>query len=107
MNDDRYENVIIIKKANVYFEGGVTSRTVIFGDGSRKTLGIMMPGNYEFSTAAAELMEVLNGDMRVRLPGTSTWQVFRAGTSFHVPAHSSFKLEIAAVADYCCSYDEP
>jgi purine/pyrimidine-nucleoside phosphorylase len=106
MSDDRYENVTIIKKANVYFDGRVTSRTVVFGDGSRKTLGIMMPGDYEFSTGAAELMEVLNGDMRVLLPGASAWQVFGPGSSFRVPANSSFKLEIAAVADYCCSYGE-
>jgi purine/pyrimidine-nucleoside phosphorylase len=104
--NDRFENVTIITKANVYFDGKVTSRTVLFTDGSRKTLGIMMPGSYEFSTAAAELMEVLNGEMRVLLPGETAWQTFPAGTSFHVPARSSFKLEIGAVADYCCSYGE-
>ena len=52
-----FGNVTIIKKANIYFQGGVTSRTVIFEDGSKKTLGIMQPGEYEFNTSDAEIME--------------------------------------------------
>ncbi|NTV45296.1 MAG: pyrimidine/purine nucleoside phosphorylase, partial [Chlorobiales bacterium] len=31
---DRFENVSVVKKANVYFDGKVTSRTVLFGDGT-------------------------------------------------------------------------
>lgn len=104
MSDDRFENVIIIKKANVYFDGKVTSRTVLFPDGTRKTLGFMLPGNYEFGTGAPEIMELLNGEMEVLLPGSDTWQTFRAGETFSVPASSSFKLRLKGVADYCCSY---
>jgi uncharacterized protein YaiE (UPF0345 family) len=104
MADDRFENVSVVKKANVYFDGKVTSRTVFFPDASRKTLGVMLPGSYEFGTGAAEVMEVLDGEMRVLLPGSSAWQTFKAGESFSVPANASFKLEIAGVADYCCTY---
>ncbi len=104
MADDRFDNVSVVKKANVYFDGKVTSRTVVFPDGARKTLGVMLPGSYEFSTSAAEVMDVLNGEMTVLLPGAATWQTFKAGESFAVPAHASFKLEIAGVADYCCTY---
>ena len=64
-----FKNVTIIKKANVYFDGKVTSRTVMFADGTKKTLGIMMPGDYEFNTAAAEIMEMLGGSMEVLYPG--------------------------------------
>lgn len=102
----QFENVAIIKKANVYFEGAVTSRTVIFADGSRKTLGIMMPGEYEFSTEAAEVMEILAGEMKVLLPQQSEWQIYAEGDSFHVPANSRFKLQVQLVTDYCCSYEE-
>jgi len=104
MPDDRFENVSVIKKANIYFDGKVTSRAVLFADGTRKTLGIMLPGDYEFNTGAREVMEVLGGEMTVLLPGSSDWQTFKAGEAFEVPANSSFKLKIAAVADYCCSY---
>ena len=101
---DRFENVTIIKQANVYYEGRVVSRTVLFPDGSRKTLGFMLPGEYEFGTAAPELMEILAGEMHVLLPGSSDWQAFPSGTSFKVPADSKFKLILEIPVDYCCSY---
>jgi len=101
---DRFENVTILKKANVYFDGKVTSRSVLFADGTRKTLGFMLPGNYEFSTGAREVMELLNGEMDVLLPGSDKWQTFEAGEAFEVPANSSFKLKLAGSVDYCCSY---
>ncbi|ABA88587.1 protein of unknown function DUF1255 [Syntrophotalea carbinolica DSM 2380] len=99
-----FKNVTLIKKANVYYDGKVTSRTVIFADGTKKTLGIMMPGEYTFDTAAAEVMEMLGGSMEVLLPGAETWQSFHEGQSFEVPANSQFSLKIKEVADYCCSY---
>ncbi len=104
MHDDRFERVSVVKKANIYFDGKVTSRTVLFPDGTRKTLGVMLPGSYEFNTGVAEIMEVLVGEMKVFLPGSSGWQVFKAGESYQVAANSAFKLEIAALVDYCCSY---
>lgn len=101
-----FKNVAIIKKANVYFDGKVTSRTVVFEDGTKKTLGFMLAGDYEFNTAAAEHMEVLGGEMNVRLAGTTEWRSYEPGDAFDVPADSSFKLKIPVMADYCCSYIE-
>lgn len=69
-----FVNVTVVREANVYFDGKVTSRTVIFADGSKKTLGIMLPGDYEFGTDAKELMEILAGEMDILLPGTDAWQ---------------------------------
>ncbi|HEY3423336.1 MAG TPA: pyrimidine/purine nucleoside phosphorylase [Negativicutes bacterium] len=103
---DYFENVSIIKKANVYFDGKVTSRTVLFTDGSKKTLGIMFPGEYSFTTAAAELMEILAGEITVLLPGQSQWHTYKAGDSFSVPADSKFDLQLQTMVDYCCSYEE-
>jgi purine/pyrimidine-nucleoside phosphorylase len=101
-----FENVTVIKKANVYFDGKVTSRTVVFADGSKKTLGVMLPGEYEFGTGAAEIMEVLGGSMSVLLPDSSEWKLFKEGESYEVPANSKFSLKISEVADYCCSFIE-
>jgi len=101
---DQFDNVSIIKKANIYFDGKVTSRTVLFPDGTRKTLGFMMPGEYEFGTNTIEIMEMLNGKALVLLPGQSEWQEFKGGESFEVPAKSSFKLKMDVAVDYCCSY---
>ncbi|UOO36772.1 pyrimidine/purine nucleoside phosphorylase [Oscillospiraceae bacterium CM] len=103
---DRFENVAVIKKANIYFDGKVTSRTVVFQDGSKKTLGIMLPGTYEFGTADKEVMEILGGRLQVELPGKNIWESFTAGEAFEVAANSKFKLIVEETADYCCSYIE-
>jgi uncharacterized protein YaiE (UPF0345 family) len=99
-----FNNVTLVKEANIYFEGGVTSRTVIFPDGSKKTLGIMLPGEYGFNTGAAELMEILSGDLTVQLPGSAEWVAVKGGEAFEVPENSSFKLKVTAITDYCCSF---
>jgi len=99
-----FKNVEVTKEANIYFDGKVTSRRVEFADGSVKTLGIMMPGDYEIGTDDNELMEIQAGKMDVLLPGEDSWQTFTAGDSFEVSKDSSFKLKVKEVTDYCCSY---
>ena len=99
-----FENVTIVKAVNVYFDGGVTSRSIIFPDGSKKTLGVMMPGAYEFGTVEREIMEILSGDLEVMLPGADEWVAFTGGDQFEVPADSKFKLKVSALTDYCCSF---
>jgi uncharacterized protein YaiE (UPF0345 family) len=99
----QFTNVSITREANIYFDGNVTSRSVHFPDGTKKTLGIMLPGNYEFGTEARELMEILSGDLEIQLAGEE-WRTITGGESFEVPANSSFKLKIKTATDYCCSY---
>jgi len=100
----KFNNVTIIKKANIYFDGKVTSRTIAFADGSKKTLGIMLPGEYEFETADKEIMDILSGELKVLLPGETEWRAIKGEESFDVPANSTFKLNIQTITDYCCSY---
>jgi len=100
----QFTNVTVVREANVYFDGGVTSRTVLFPDGSRKTLGVMLPGEYEFNTGSTEIMEILSGELSVLLPGESAWRPIKGGESFEVPAGSLFRLRVARLADYCCSF---
>ncbi|MDC7232809.1 MAG: pyrimidine/purine nucleoside phosphorylase [Spirochaetales bacterium] len=99
-----FENVTVDIEANIYFDGKVTSRKVTFEDGSSKTLGIMLPGEYEFGTEAKELMEISAGELSILIAGDSQWQEIKGGMSFKVPANSSFKLKVNKVTDYCCSY---
>jgi len=99
-----FNNVTVTREANVYFDGNVTSRKVTFADGSFKTLGIMMPGDYTFGTEQAELMEIMAGSLSYCLKGETTWQDIKAGESFNVPANSSFDIKILEIVDYCCSY---
>lgn len=99
-----FSNVSIVKKANVYFEGKVVSRTVKFADGTTKTLGFMQIGDYTFNTGAAEIMEILSGDMTVELPGKSGLLTIKGEGSFEVPANSSFTMHVTAPSDYICSF---
>lgn len=100
-----FGNASIIKKANQYFDGQVTSRTVIEADGTKKTLGIMMPGSYVFSTQDAEHMEILAGEVEVEIRGEETnCEIIKAGEYFEVPANSSFDIKVNEVTDYCCTY---
>jgi purine/pyrimidine-nucleoside phosphorylase len=101
---DKFTDVSVVVAANVYFDGNVTSRVVEFSDGSVKTLGIMLPGEYEFGTAQPELMEITAGDLSVKLPGSDTWQEITGGQSFEVPGNAKFQLVIRKVTDYVCSY---
>lgn len=100
----KFKNVTIVKAANVYFDGKVTSRTVEFESGEVKTLGIMLPGEYRFSTAKKEIMEILSGHVEILLPGSERWVDIAGGKTFEVQANAAFDIKVLEVTDYCCSY---
>jgi purine/pyrimidine-nucleoside phosphorylase len=93
---EKFSNVTVTTAANIYFDGKVTSRTIELADGTIKTLGIMMPGEYEFGTAQPELMEITVGLLLVKLPGSDTWA--------EMPGNAKFQLDVKQLTDYVCSY---
>tara|TARA_B100001057_G_C22869411_1_gene958114 strand:- start:74 stop:391 length:318 start_codon:yes stop_codon:yes gene_type:complete len=97
-------NVTIEKRANYYFDGNVTSRTVLFLDGTKKTLGIMLPGEYQFNTSQKEVMEITSGNIEVLISEQEGWIEMNEGMKFEVPKNSVFKLKVKTIFDYCCSY---
>ena len=99
----KLENVSVVKEANIYYDGKVTSRTVELANGSVVSLGIMLPGEYTFGTNEAEIMEMLSGDLEIKLPNEE-WKALNTPETFNVHANSSFDLKIKTVTDYCCSY---
>jgi len=99
-----FNKVTVVREANIYFDGKVTSRTVVFADGSKKTLGIMLPGEYTFNTGAKELMEILSGELDVLLPGENDWRTVKGGEAFEVAGNAAFSLKIKTLTDYCCSF---
>lgn len=100
----QFDNVSIIKQANVYFEGKCVSHTVLFPDGSRKTVGVIFPSTLTFNTASPETMEINAGTCRVRLAGETEWKTFSAGDSFQVPGDSRFDIEVTEMLDYVCPF---
>ncbi len=102
----KFENVTAVAKANVYFEGNVVSHTILLADGSKKTLGLIYPGEYHFGTDAAERMDITAGHCRVRLDGQSSWQEYETGSSFRVPAKSGFDIAVAGdITEYVCTFE--
>ncbi|MBN2653672.1 MAG: pyrimidine/purine nucleoside phosphorylase [Nitrospirae bacterium] len=99
-----FKNVTAVKKANIFFNGNVTSRTIILENGSKKTLGIMLPGEYEFNTSAPEVMDIMSGELDLLLNGEQHWRSIKGGESFNVPENSSFKVKVKSLTDYCCSF---
>jgi uncharacterized protein YaiE (UPF0345 family) len=98
------KQVDVALKANVYFDGKVISRTVFLADGSRQTLGVVLPGEYTFSTSQGEIMQVTSGNFEVLLPSTTEWINYSADTQFELAAGVSFSIKTSDIAEYCCSY---
>lgn len=100
----KFESVNVIKAANVYFDGNVSSRTIEFSDGSTKSLGLMLPGEYTFSTVKPELMEITSGRVSYCLAGEDKWNEVGGGDAFSISGGSSFQIKVEVVTDYVCSY---
>jgi len=100
----QFDHVSVVKKANVYFDGKCVSHTVLFPDGSRKTVGVIFPGTLTFSTGAPEVMELNAGRCRVRLAGEQAWKAYAGGESFAVPGQTAFDIEVLETLDYVCHF---
>ncbi|TPW12393.1 MAG: hypothetical protein FD130_1780 [Halothiobacillaceae bacterium] len=101
-----FKNVEVKKKANVYHAGRVTSRTLVTPEGEMKTLGVMLPGTYRFSTEAAEVMDVTQGSCRVKIANKPDWAEYAEGESFAIPANTSFEIEVTELFDYVCHFEK-
>ena len=105
MNGPKFEGVTALAIANVYFDGKVVSHALLLPGGVKKTLGIIYPGRFEFSTGVPETMEVTSGSCRVKLQGESEYVSYEAGQSFGVPGGSSFEIVVTeGLLQYVCSY---
>lgn len=101
-----FANVTAVAKANVYFEGKVVSHTIKAADGSKKTLGLIYPGDFHFGTDAPERMDIVAGECKVKLDESEVWRTYAAGTFFHVPGKSGFTIVVASgIAEYVCSFE--
>jgi uncharacterized protein YaiE (UPF0345 family) len=100
----QFDNVSVLKKANVYFDGKCVSHTVVFPDGTKKTIGVIFPSSLTFNTGAPEIMELNAGSCRVRVQGQGDWTTYSAGQQFAVPGNSSFDIETLEMLDYICHF---
>jgi uncharacterized protein YaiE (UPF0345 family) len=103
---EKFDGVSVVCKANVFFDGKVISHTVLFPDGSKKTLGLLYPGSFTFKTGAPERMDIISGKCESRLTEHTDWASFNEGTYFRVPGNSSFDIKVdSGVTEYICSFE--
>lgn len=101
----QFDNVNVVKKANVYFDGKCVSHSIQFADGTKKSVGVILPATLTFNTGAPEIMEGVAGSCRVRLKGETAWKTYGAGESYDVPGDSSFDIEVTGEPyHYVCHF---
>jgi uncharacterized protein YaiE (UPF0345 family) len=94
----------VATKANVYFDGKCVSHTLHFADGSRKTIGVILPATLSFTTEAPEIMECVGGCCEYRLAGSEAWTHSSVGEKFSVPADTAFEIRTAEGYHYICHF---
>ena len=100
-----FKNVTAVAKANVYFDGKVISHSILFSDGSKKTLGLIYPGDFHFGTDKPERMEIVAGQCTVKLDGQTAVKTSSAGELFEVPGKSGFDISVkSGICEYICSF---
>ncbi len=104
MTTDKIDGATVTTQANVYFDGKCMSHSLLLADGSRKSVGVILPATLVFSTAAAEVMECVAGACEWRLAGTEAWVASRPGESFSVPANSKFEIRVTQAYHYICHF---
>lgn len=101
----QFDSVTVLKQANVYFDGKCVSHSLTLADGSKKSVGVILPSTLTFNTSAPEIMETVAGACRVKLAGESEWKAYGAGQSFNVPGNSSFDIEVSGEPyHYVCHF---
>ncbi|OGU20198.1 MAG: hypothetical protein A2580_04680, partial [Hydrogenophilales bacterium RIFOXYD1_FULL_62_11] len=91
----QFDQISVVKKANVYFDGKCVSHTLQFPDGTKKSVGVILPSTLTFNTGAPEIMETVAGACKVKMAGETDWKSYGAGESFNVPGNSSFDIEVS------------
>ncbi len=104
MTTDKIDGVSVTTKASVYFDGKCVSHSITFADGSRKSVGVVLPSTLTFRTGAPEIMECVGGACDYRLAGTDDWVRSSAGDKFSVGGNTSFDIRVTEPYHYICHY---
>lgn len=100
-----FSGVTVLTKANVYYDGKVISHPFVFPDGSRKTLGVILPGSFHFGTGQPEQIQLVSGSCLVKLDGENEARAYREGDVFMVEGNSGFEVSVdEGVCEYLCSF---
>lgn len=104
MTTETLAGVSVTTRANVYFDGKCVSHGLTFPDGSKASVGVILPAHLTFNTGAPERMECVAGSCEYKLAGSNEWVTSSAGNSFSVPGHSSFEIRVGEAYHYICHF---
>ena len=104
MTTEKIDNITIQTQANVYFDGKCVSHSLTLADGSKKSVGVILPSNLTFNTDAPEIMECVAGSCEYKLAGSDVWVKSVAGEKFKVPSNSKFDIKVTEPYHYICHY---
>ena len=104
MTTEKIDGVSVTTQANVYFDGKCVSHGITFADGTKKSVGVVLPATLTFNTGAPEIMECVAGSCEYKLPGTDAWVKSSAGDKFSVPGNSKFEIRVTEAYHYICHF---
>ena len=104
MTTEQFDGVTVTTRANVYFDGKCVSHGITLADGTKKSVGVILPATLTFNTGAAEIMECVAGGCEYKLAGSDEWKKSGPGDKFSVPANSSFEIRVTEAYHYVCHF---
>ncbi len=104
MSTEKIDGVSVTTQANVYFDGKCVSHGITLADGTKKSVGVILPSTLTFSTGAPEIMEGVGGSCEYRLAGSDAWVPSGVGEKFSVPGNSKFEIRTAEGYHYICHF---
>jgi uncharacterized protein YaiE (UPF0345 family) len=104
MTTEKIEGVTVTTRANVYFDGKCVSHSIQLADGTKKSVGVVLPAQLTFNTGAPEVMECVAGGCEYKLAGTNEWKKSAAGERFSIPGNSSFEIRVTEAYHYICHF---
>ena len=104
MTTEKIDGVSVTTRASVYFDGKCISHAITFPDGTKKSVGVVLPSTLTFNTQAPEIMECVGGSCEYRLAGSEAWLRSAAGEKFSVGANTAFDIRVSAPYHYICHY---
>jgi hypothetical protein len=104
MSTTQFDGVTVNTQANVYFDGKCVSHGITLADGTKKSVGVVLPATLTFTTGAPEIMECVAGGCEYLLAGTTEWKKSGPGEKFNVPGNSSFQIRVTEPYHYICHF---
>jgi uncharacterized protein YaiE (UPF0345 family) len=104
MTTTHIDGVSVTTQASVYFDGKCVSHGITLADGTKKSVGVVLPATLTFNTGAPEIMECVAGYCEYKLAGTDAWVKSSAGERFSVPGNSKFDIRVTEPYHYICHF---